>query len=257
MSEYSFLINNMTWSYTRLSSYAQCPHEWFLQYVEELKGDNNFYAEFGKFCHIILEKYAKGELALFELVDYYDSHFDEFIGEGYGDQRDKYKTLGRLYFENIDLDLDKYEILGIEKKCDFQLNGNTFTGYIDLLLKDKQTGEILLIDHKSSEYPMGKKGKIKKAEEQKFIGYKRQLYLYSLQVFNEYGVFPTKIGWNYFKSGQWLIIDFDKKEYEEALEWAKQTILEINEDEEFRPNQDWFYCTHLCRFRNQYCEYRR
>ncbi len=261
MSQYSFMIDNMTWSYTRLSSFSQCPYEWYLQYIENCSGDNNFYAEFGKYCHVILEKYANGELGLFDLVDYYEAHFDENVGvdvrDSSGERRTKYFDLGKSYFENIDIDFDSYEILGVELKCDFKIDKYPFIGFIDLLLKEKKTGDIILIDHKSSEYPMGKRGKILKSEQEKFKGYKRQLYLYCIQVYNDYGVFPKKIGWNYFKAQQWLFVNFDEKEFEEAKQWALGVIGEINEAEEFPPNQDFFYCMNLCRFRNQYCEYKR
>lgn len=260
MSKYSFLIDNMVWSYSRLSCYQHCPYEFKLQYIEEYHGENNFYAEFGKYCHTILEKYTRGELGVFELPDYFDEHFDEFVGEDVNDRsgvtREKYKTLGHDYFENIDLELDRFEILGIEKECNFEIGGKNFIGYIDLLLKEKSTGHIYLIDHKSSEYPLGKKGAVKKAEAEKFEGYKKQLYLYCIQVYNEYGFFPHKIGWNYFKAQKWLFLDFDKDEYEKAKQWALGIIGEINQEEDFRPNPSFFYCRNLCAFRNQYCEYK-
>ena len=45
-------------------------------------------------------------------------------------------------FDNIDLVLDDYEILGVEKEVHFTIDGKEFVGYIDLLLKDKITKEI-------------------------------------------------------------------------------------------------------------------
>ena len=81
MSEYNFLIDNMIWSFSRLNSFCICKYEWYLQYIEEAEGTNNFYAEFGKFCHKILEMYAKGELGLFELSDYFVEHYDEEVKE--------------------------------------------------------------------------------------------------------------------------------------------------------------------------------
>ena len=260
MSQYSFLIDNMTWSFSRLNSFCTCKYEWYLQYIEGCTGDNNFYAEYGSFCHKILEMYAHGKLSIFELADYFNEHFDEAIPSSIysktTDIRGKYRKLGTEYFENIDLDFDNYEILGIELKCDFEIDGKKFTGFIDLLLREKATGDIILQDHKSAEYPIGKRGKMLKSEVDKFEQYKKQLYLYCVQVYKDYGVFPKKIGWNYFKNRKWLFLDFNKKDYDEAIEWAKQTIVEINETEFFPPNPDFYYCHNLCRFRNSYCEYK-
>lgn len=260
MSEYSFLIDSMEWSFSRLNSFCQCKYEWYLQYIESAVGQNNFYAEFGKFCHTILEKYAKGELSLFELADYFDAHYDEevpsMVYHKTADIRQNYRDKAVEYFENIDLDLGKYEILGIEKKCNFTVGGKPFVGYIDLLLRDKKTGGIIILDHKSSEYPLGKRGQVLKSEEKKFKSYKRQLYLYAIQVYNEYGIYPEKVGWNYFKNRKWLFLDFDKADYDEAQNWALSTIAEINEEEKFNPNVDFYYCHNLCRYRNSYCEYK-
>ena len=255
MSQYSFMIDNMVWSFSRINSFNVCPYEWYLQYIEGLQGENNFYAEFGTYCHKILEKYEKGELGIFDLADYFVDHFDEEIKSNVSNP-EKYIELGKSYFENIDLDLGNYEVLGIEKKCDFELEGRKFTGFIDLLLKDKETGEIVLIDHKSSKYPLGKRGGVLKSEAEKFDQYKKQLYIYCTQVYNEYGVFPTKIGWNYFKDQKWLVLDFVKEEYDEAIKWALKTIVEINDTEYFAPNPSFYYCANLCRFRNSYCEFK-
>lgn len=118
----------------------------------------------------------------------------------------------------------------------FEINGYKFTGYIDLLLREKDTGKIVLIDHKSSKYPYGKKGKLLKSEKDKFQQYKRQLYLYSIQVFNEYGVFPDRIGWNYFGDRKWDFLDFNKEDYEEAKKWAIDTLEEVRNTSEFPPD---------------------
>lgn len=260
MSEYNFLIDNMVWSFSRLNSFCICKYEWYLQYIEEAKGTNNFYAEFGKFCHKILEKYAKGELGIFELADYFVEHYDEEVKEVVyhktADIRESYKEKAIEYFENIDLDLDKYEILGIEKQCDFKLDGKRFTGFIDLLLKEKDTGDIIVLDHKSSEYPYGKRGKILKSEKEKYESYKKQLYLYSIQVYEEYGVYPKKFVWNYFKNRKWDSVEFDLDEYEATKKWAINTLNEIRDTDEFPPTVDFYYCHNLCKFRNSYCEYK-
>lgn len=260
MSEYNFLIDNMTWSFSRLNSFCICKYEWYLQYIEEAVGTNNFYAEFGKYCHKILEKYAKGELGLFDLVEYFTEHYDEEVKEAVYhktvDIRESYKEKGIEYFENIDLELDKYEILGIEKRCDFEIDGQRFTGFIDLLLKDKSNGDIIVLDHKSSEYPYGKRGKVLKSEAKKYLSYKRQLYLYAMQVYKEYGEYPKKLVWNYFKNRKWDVIDFDMAEFEEAKNWAMETLKEIRAEEDFPPTVDFYYCHNLCKYRNSYCEYK-
>lgn len=249
------MIDNMVWSFSRLNSFKTCPYEWYLQYIEGISGEDNFYAEFGSYCHKILEKYEKSELSVFELADFFVDHFDEYIKTDIYN-KEKFVEAGKSYFENIDLDLSNYDILGIEKKCDFDLDNKKFMGYIDLLLRDKKTGDVILIDHKSSKYPIGKKGNVLKSEEEKFEQYKKQLYLYCVQVKKDYGVFPKKIGWNYFKEQKWLILDFENEEFLNSISWALQTIVEINNTDYFAPNPSFYYCNNLCRFRNSCCEYK-
>ena len=53
-----FIIDTMEWSYSRLTAYNQCPYQFKLKYVECNEGEPNFYAQYGSFCHKILEKYA-------------------------------------------------------------------------------------------------------------------------------------------------------------------------------------------------------
>lgn len=259
MSDYEFLIDNMTWSFSRINAFHNCKHEWLLSYIECEDRSSNFYAEFGKYCHEILEKFANGELEKKELVPYYEEYFDDnvksFVYHKTADIRQSYYEKGKAYFENFDLDLSKYEVLGVEKKCKYNLEGKKFIGYIDLLLKD-ENGDIIVLDHKSSEYPFTPKGKMKKAKEEDFRDYKRQLYLYAKQVFNEYGVFPRYLWWNFFKFREWVKIDFIMEEYEEALEWALKTIKDVYDEADFSPNIDYFYCSNLCSFRNGVCEFR-
>ena len=139
-------------------------------------------------------------------------------------------------------------------KCVFHAKKVPLIAYIDLLLKDKKTDNIIVIDHKSAQFPLGKKGKILKRKEDDFEAYKRQLYLYSCWVHDQYGVYPTILAWNYFKDKKWLQIPFDKKEYDEAIDWVEKIVDEMKKEEAFAPRQEHFYCNNLCAFRHS-CEY--
>lgn len=264
MGEYSKEIDKMIFSFSRLHSFEHCRYEWYLNYLLKdengkriYKNEQNFYAEFGKFCHEILEKILRKELEIKDSSQYYIDNFEEkvvcYVAEN---TRDKYYYLGLDYFDTIDGKwLEEYEILGIEKKCTFAIDGVKFTGYIDMLIRHKETKKIILIDHKSSEYPLGKRGKVKKKKIPDYESYKKQLYLYCEQIFNEYGVYPDEIAWNYFREQQWLHLPFVKEEYEDAKKWAIDVIKEIHKEENFLPNLDYFYCSNLCGFRNS-CDYK-
>jgi len=258
LGDYTKELNAMTWSFSRCHSYENCNYAFYLKYIEKESDEQNFYAAFGKFCHEILEKIFKKEITLNEAIDYYNEKFYEEVND-YGTAEstvEKNFYLGLDYFENLDLGwLDDYEILGIEKKCLFTINKIKFIGFIDLLVQHKETKEIIVIDHKSSEYPIGKKGKVLKKKQDDYDNYKKQLYLYCEQVYKEYGVYPSHICWNYFKDQKWLKLPFIKEEYEEAKKWAVELIGEIHNDENFLPNLSYFYCNNLCGFRNV-CDYK-
>ena len=131
MDELDFLLDTMTWSFSRLNSYYNCPYEWKLHYLNCNKSENGFFGEYGSLIHTILEKYIKGKLSLFELNQYYEEHFNECIPHDappnkYVDIRQSYFDKGIEYLNNIDLYLDKYEILGVEKEVNFKINDKDF-----------------------------------------------------------------------------------------------------------------------------------
>ena len=264
MSEYNedeFIIGTFVWSFSRLNSFdSACKYEWYRHYIEceEMKG--NFYGAGGGFCHKILEMYAKGELDMWDLPMYFEDHFAEEVP--YDAPYNKYKDLRQDYYEkiydyfaNIDLVFDHYEILGVEKKIEFNVDKYPFIGFIDLLLRDKEDGKIILCDHKSATIKKLKSGKISKSDQQHFLEFKRQQYLYSKAVKEEYGEDSVKeLRWNMFKDHDWITIPYNEDEYNEAIEWALNTIHEIENETEWEPNINKFYCKNLCGL--EYCEYR-
>lgn len=264
MSEYSPEIDKMVFSFSRCHSFENCKYEWYLNYLLRdsegnriYENEQNFYAAFGHFCHEILEKILKKEMTEQEGFEYYKKHFEENMSEFYvaDSTMDKYYFFGYNYFENLSFDwLKNYDVLGVELECCFEINGIQFIGYIDLLIRDKKTGDIIVIDHKSGEYPLGKKGKVLKRKESDYDSYKKQLYLYCRQVYNDYGVYPKKIVWNYFRDSQWLELPFVYEEYEDTEKWILGLVEEIHKEENFAPTMNHFYCHNLCGFRNS-CDY--
>lgn len=269
-TEDSFVIGTMRWSFSRLNSFDTCHYEWHKVYIECEDKDSSAMAQFGSLMHTILEKYAKGELDLFDLNDYYEEHFNEevtydFPPNKYVDLRDKYYQQGLDYLDNINLDFDRYEILGVEKKVLFSIGGYECIGFIDLLLRDKNTGEIIIEDHKSASIGILKSGKIAKKDQEHFESFKKQLYLYSKPILEEYGS-VDKLKWNLFKEQKFIEIPFNQDEYEESIKWAEDTIKRIESETEWGINKELvkakqenkyppFYCMNLCSMRF-HCPYK-
>lgn len=235
------------WSFSRISTFENCPYEFKLIYIDNVVGESNVFAEYGTFIHSILEKLYKGKLTVFDLVDYYDEHYQEKVVSDFPQyiDPDKYYETGRAYFENYEPITDKYDVIGVEKRVDISINGNRFVGVIDLLLKDKNTGEYVIYDHKS-------KSAFKSKKELK--RYARQLYLYAYYVEQKYGVLPSKLVFNLFRKGEEIEIPFNDEEYNETLEWFKNEIEAIQSTSDFEQKSEAdFYCKNLCNVR-MWCE---
>lgn len=257
MSDYSFIIDQMIWSFSRLNSFYNCKKEWKMHYIDCEESRDNAFSQFGTLVHVGNEKYEKGELSLFDVVDWYKEHFDEYVTErfpynAYKDLRESYYQAGLSYFENIDLMLEKYDILGIEKRVEFKIGKVPFIGYIDLLLRDKETKEITILDHKSASLKLLKSGKISKTDEAHFLEFKRQLYLYSKAVKEQYKRVDY-LQWNMFRDQRQIVIPWNKDEYEEAIKWAKDTLKAIKTEAEWEEKYDRFYCDYMCGMRD-HCE---
>lgn len=260
MSDYKNEIDKMTWSFSRISCFEQCKYSFYLQYLQDdsetYLPESNYYAELGSYVHLILEMIFKGELTIEEAPAYYAEHFEENVCYKVKQETmDKNYELCANYFAEVDFEwLKDYDILGVEMNVKTNIKGYDFTGYIDLLVQHKVTKDIIIIDHKSATYPLSKKGVVLKSQEHKFDSYKKQMYLYAYYIKEKYGVYPKELWWNYFKTNQFAKIPFSKDEYDKTIMWLDDVIKEIENENNYDSNEDFFFCVNLCNFRNS-CEY--
>lgn len=255
-------IDKMRWSYSRVSLFEHCKYAFYLKYIvnddSQYLAEGNFYAEVGSFVHEILAMIFNGELSVDDAPQYYIDHYEEAVC-----YKVKQSTMDKTYeacanyFATVDFEwLKDYEILGVEMEVNLTIDKYDFIGFIDLLLRNKETDEIILIDHKSAAYPLKKDGSVLAKSKESFASYKKQMYLYCNAVNQLYGKFPTIITWNHFKDGKVATIKFDENEYKESMQWFTDTIHKIEKEEDFTETQDFFYCSTLCDYRNC-CEYRK
>lgn len=250
------------WSYSRTTCFSHCKYEFYLDYVINddslYLSESNYYAEVGTFVHEILAKVFSGEINVDDAAQYFVDNYDDYVCyKVRKSTMDKTFEIIADYFANLDISwIEDYEIIGVELETKFKLDQYDFIGYIDLLLRDKRDGKIVILDHKSSEYPFKQDGKsIKKKSEHSFNLYKKQMYLYCHAVKQLYGEFPKEITWNHFKDcGKFATIPFIMSEYEETIEWYRKSLQTIEQEKEFKATQDFFYCNNLCNFRAS-CEY--
>lgn len=248
-NNYSLIIDDMTWSYSRITAFEQCRYGWLLKYIFGVEDQPRFYTQYGKYIHEILAMYYKGELKKEELSDYYISHYFENITE-----RAYQKNVNQSYFmAGLDLfndyndDIDN--VVAVEKKVEFKLGNRNFVGFIDLLTAED--GGLVITDHKSRNLkPRSKRKKPTKGDIE-LDKYLRQLYLYSVPVLKngrENNQFLPIVSMNLhiFRLKSTIKSPFQIDEFERTKKWALDTIKQIVNNEDWSPNIDYFYCKYIC-----------
>ena len=76
----------------------------------------------------------------------------------------------------------------------------------------------------------------------------KQLYIYSVAVYQHYGKYPKYLCFNCFKSGVFIKEPFDINRLEEIVSEFLNKIAIIESSEDFYPRVDYFYCNNLCGF---------
>lgn len=258
MEDNSFILDSFTWSFSRINSFSGgCKKEWKEHYIDCEDLIDSFDGQCGGITHKTLEKYFKGELSEFDLYTYFEENYPKEVTYPcpYPSGDSKYPKILN-YFENFSFDHNKYEVLGVEKEIKIKLRDKyDVVGYIDLLLKNKETGEIILCDHKTSTIKVLKNGNISKTDAEHFLAFKRQQYLYSYAVLQEYKRVDI-LEWNMVKDGTMIKIPWSKEEMDEVLDWAYNTIVAIEKENEYPTNPDYYYCHNLCSVREN-CPYKR
>lgn len=256
-NKYKELLDEIEWSFSTSHLHEQCPYAFYNKKICGEPGIDNAFAEIGKFAHEINEGIFKNELtidaALKTWIEEYDDHIFSYISESSKEKKflafcDYLSVFDESYSE-------KYCVLGVEVEFHWKIGKYNCIGYPDLILQEKETEDILLIDHKSAPPFFGKKGNLLKTQEENFNTYKKQLYMYCKPIFEKYKKFPKKLIWNHMFDDKRSVIDFNIDEYEETMVWFKKTIQKIYRDTKFDAKKSYMMCYQLCNYRVD-CEYK-
>lgn len=213
-----------------------------------------FYASYGSFIHRLIEKYYRGELKREELPGAFLLGFSEQV-QGERPQESvvvKYIHAGKSYFDSFQP--FPFEPVAVEEKLNFHLDGKPFTAIVDYLGADQ--GKLAVIDHKSRDLkPRSKRGKTT-AKDRELDEMLEQLYLYAHGIYTLKGEFPAWLCFNCFKSGQFIQEPFSKPVYVQTMDKIRRKVEEIEGEEDFRPNIDYFQCRYLCGLHDDCCFYR-
>lgn len=237
----SLLEEDHVYSYSQLSSFDQCRYGYYLQRIEGLQEEtSNAFAERGSLIHDLLDQWAKKILTKEDMIAEYERRYSEEVktawprklaAQGYAQKA--YDT-GIQFLESFD-EFDGYEVLSAEEafKVDLPLTDGTtrpFAGIIDMMLKEKSSGDLIICDHKSKSLQS-----FRKSEDEMY----RQQFLYSTYVKLKYGKYPDRLLFHLFNEAgckpQRL---FSLDEYDSTIAWASKQIKSMEDSSVL----DWLMC---------------
>jgi len=257
MSSYDMVVENMKFSFSSVTNFITCPHQFFLTYIQAEDRSGNWYSDFGSFMHLVLEKYFGNELDIMELAQFYEENYGSNVlsppppyPAGIAD---RYYADGLKFFDDFSFDKEKYEVIHLEDSIETTYNNIKLIVKPDLVLKEKSTGIVYLVDYKTSDpfkYPSP--GKKKLAE------YRQQMYLYSYFINHTTDIKINKIKLWFVRLNRFEEFDYVEKDAEEVINWFYNGVLNIQVEEEFPPcdtKKNKFFCTQLCSV-SQFCQYK-
>lgn len=248
MGKYDFILDNMCYSFSRINSFYNCPHGWLLYYIYGEKQITNFFGQFGTFCHLILEKYFKYELEIWDLAEFYKNNYHKYVTESpprYPKGMDlNYFNRGLTFFDNLSFNREDWEIISIEDSIFIQIGKYKVVIKPDLVLRNKETNEIFVFDYKSSD--MSKKKELKKAENQ------INFYAIGIEEKNNFKVDYGSI-WQ-IRTGEIIDFKITDETKEETKKWFLDSISEIEKEEDFKATPNKYFCQNLCGCR-EYCKF--
>ena len=249
---YSYVIDGMTWSYSRIRCFYDCPYQFFLKYIYGLEEEPRFFSSYGSFIHSLLAKVYSGDLSAREAYTHYICSFkDHVVGKAPSpDVRLHYFEAGAQMFERIP---SVSKVIGVEKKFRFKVKQWPFIAFVDLIV-EREDGCIEIWDHKSHTLrPRSRKSRTTKTDAE-LDEYLRQLYLYAVPVSKFAHREPDGLVFHCYRSGLIVKEPFRADRYRAAKDWAVESIREIRGCEKFSPRPEYFKCKYLCGVSEQ-CEY--
>lgn len=229
------------WSFSSLTTFSSCKRRFYLQYIERQPQEDNPFSQYGTFAHGLIEGWAKGEIPDFALAEEYKRGYDEAVTKPWPpfpkNMPEKYYTQGLAYFQNFSGFGDQYEIIAVEDKFCITLDEHRIIGLADLVLRDKNTGEITVVDHKS---------KTSTSMQRDLQEYRRQLYIYAMYVKEKFGVWPAYLKFNLFRENKWVSESFSLEALEETKQWILSTIAAAYAETEWPERVDDYFCRNLC-----------
>jgi hypothetical protein len=258
-SEWSFIIDGVKFSYSTLSGYENCNHSFKLSKIDAVTQLQNFFSDYGKLIHACYEEYFNDKIDSFELSNFYASNYDKIVVNAPPPfplgMEEKYKAQGQLFFDFFSFDKSHYDVLMVEDDIRFEFHGSEFIAKPDLVLLDKNTGKTLLVDYKTAiPYIINKKTGAETPDKKKFESFYKQLYIYAYSIRTQRDIKIDEIMIWFPRMDRTITVDWNEEDENAAVQWMKDTIDKIRNDEVFDYNPSKFFCERLCGVR-EHCKY--
>lgn len=248
---YKPLIQDFTWSYSRIEAFKSCRWKFFLRYIRGWREEDMFYASYGSFMHKLIERYYREELTKDEMLTEFLSGYKDAVkgARPANVSSSSYIEKGLEYLQGFEP--FPYKMLDVEKRIDFSVGNIPFTGIVDYI--GSKDGELYIVDNKSRDLKPRSGRKKPTVKDKELDSMLRQLYIYAVGVEQVYGKLPKALCFNCFKNRQFIVEPFDKEKYEEAQQWVIDAVCEIEENMDWNSEYDYFQCNYLCGLHNK-CE---
>lgn len=255
-NNYKKILDEIIWSFSTMHLYENCPYAFYNKKICDDCGIDNAFAEIGRFGHKINELLFRQELDINAAIEMWVEEYDYNIFSYIKEETKEKKFYEFIeYLEKFNESFwDKYEVLAVEEELHWKIGRKNFVGFLDLLIQNKETGELILVDHKSAGHFLKLNGEVLKNQIENFSAYSKQMYLYCKPIYEKYKKYPSKIVWNHMFENKTTVIPFNESDYLTSIEWAKATIKKIYRDTKFLANKSYMMCYRLCNWRDT-CEY--
>ena len=184
------------WSYSKLGTYHNCKHEYYLNRILKYKSKDNIYNLCGGIAHDILEDLYNSKIEYEDMCNIFESNFLAVEVGNYKFTSDK-EANNRMTKKYKDCLVDFFKTHNkvdgkvlCEREIWADINGNIFIGYVDAIHKEE--GVYIITDYKTSSISEYKGKKLKEKQ--------KQLLLYALALY-QLGI-PLeniKVRWNFLK----------------------------------------------------------
>ncbi len=158
-------------SYSQFSNWWTCSHKWYRDYIlKEKTFEDNLILSFGTAIHATIQEYLKilfkegtAKAATLDNVAFFTKAFQEQIekkkipntnaefAEFLDDGKNLLEEFCQPYTYVRYFPPDKWELLAIEDELNNEIRNNVvLTGFLDIVFREKATGNIRIVDFKTS-----------------------------------------------------------------------------------------------------------